>query len=52
MTIAQLQDRKWYVVQSRTCNGITVWYPISQGYSTSYEARAQQVNIVFRHTKG
>lgn len=45
-TIAQLNG-KWYVVKSGgTHLGVEVWIKVSEGFSTSYEARAYQLEIV------
>lgn len=45
-TIAQI-DGKWHVVQARVINGASVWYPVSDGYHTSEQARAMQADMVF-----
>ena len=46
-TTIALINNQWHVVQSKAINGIMVWYPISQGYTTSLEARTAQANIIF-----
>ena len=46
MTIA-LINNQWHVVQSKAINGLVIWYPVSQGYTTSAEARIAQADMIF-----